>query len=85
MLELSVGYGVATISKLLKIIGLFCKRYLSKRMYSAKEAYIFKEPTNHSYPILNARVVFRLLHARSIYRSTFLPGLVLRNLHRFLY
>ena len=30
-------YGVATISRLLKIIGLFCKRALSKRLYSAKE------------------------------------------------
>jgi len=30
-------YGVATISGLLKIIGLFCKRALQKRRYSAKE------------------------------------------------
>ena len=30
-------YGVATISRLLKIKGLFCKRALSKRLYSAKE------------------------------------------------
>jgi len=29
--------GVATISRLLKIIGLFCKRALQKRRYSAKE------------------------------------------------
>jgi len=27
-------YGVATISRLLKIIGLFCKRALYKRLYS---------------------------------------------------
>ena len=40
------GYGVATISRLLKIIGLFCKRALRKRRYSAKETYNFKEPTN---------------------------------------
>ena len=32
-------YGVATISKLLIIIGLFCKRALYKRRYSAKEIY----------------------------------------------
>ena len=31
---------------LLKIIGLFCKRALSKRLYSAKENYHFKEPNN---------------------------------------
>ena len=39
-LELSTHfphYGVATISRLLKIIGLFCKRAISKRLYSAKE------------------------------------------------
>jgi len=31
------SYGVATISRLLKILGLFCKRDLWKRLYSAKE------------------------------------------------
>jgi len=36
-------YGVATISRLLKIIGLFCTRALEKRLYSAKETYNFKE------------------------------------------
>jgi len=44
-------YGVATISRLLKIIGLFCKRALQKRLYSAEETYDFKEPTNRSHPI----------------------------------
>jgi len=44
-------YGVATISRLLKIIGLFCKRALYKRRYSAKETYNFKEPTNRSHLI----------------------------------
>jgi len=44
-------YGVATISRLLKIIGLFCKRALQMRRYSAKETYIFKEPTNRRHPI----------------------------------
>ena len=44
-------YGVATISRLLKMIGLFCKRALKKRRYSAKETYNFKEPTNRSHPI----------------------------------
>jgi len=47
----NMTYGVATISRLLKIIGLFCKRALSKRRYSAKETYSFKEPTNRSHPI----------------------------------
>ena len=44
-------YGVATISRLHKIIGLFCKRSLLKRRYSAKETYEFKERTNRSHPI----------------------------------
>jgi len=42
---------VATISRLLKIIGLFCKSALSKRRYSAKETYHFKEPTNRRHLI----------------------------------
>jgi len=44
-------YGVATISRLLKIIGLFCKRALLNRLFSAKETYEFKELTNRSHPI----------------------------------
>jgi len=44
-------YGVASVSRLLKTIGLFCKRDLYKRRYSAKETYAFKEPTNRSHPI----------------------------------
>jgi len=31
--------------------GLFCKRALQKRLYSAKETHNFKEPTNRSHPI----------------------------------
>jgi len=47
----SFVYGVTTISRLLKIICLFCKRALSKRRYSANETYNFKEPANRSHPI----------------------------------
>jgi len=43
---------VATISRHLKIVGLFCKRALQKRLYSAKETYNFKEPTNRSHLLL---------------------------------
>jgi len=39
------------MSRLLKIIGLFCKRALEKRLYSAKETYNLKEPTHRSHPI----------------------------------
>jgi len=45
------NYGVATISRLLQIIGLFCKKALKNRRYSAKETYNFKEPTNRSHRI----------------------------------
>jgi len=44
-------YGVATISRMLKNIGLFCKRDLQKRPIFCKETYIFKHPTNRSHPI----------------------------------
>jgi len=44
-------YEVATISRLPKNMGLFCKRALLKRQYSAKETYNFKEPTDRSHPI----------------------------------
>jgi len=43
--------GLPTISRLPKNIGLFCKKALYKRRYSAKETYNFKEPTNRSHPI----------------------------------
>jgi len=45
------AYGVATISRLLKSTGLFSRRALQKRLYSAQETYDFKEPTNRSHPI----------------------------------
>jgi len=44
-------YGVAMISRLLKFVGLFCKRALSNGPYSAKETYNLKKPTYHSHPI----------------------------------
>ena len=49
-LENLCSYGVASISRLLKMIGLFYKRALQKRLYSAKETN-FKEPTNRSHPV----------------------------------
>ena len=42
---------MATISGLLKIVGLFSKRALLKRQYSAEETSNFKEPINRSHPI----------------------------------
>jgi len=63
-------YGVATISRLLKIMGLFCKRALLKRYYSAKETYNFKEPTNRSHPIcacISINVAHICVHVLNVY------------------
>ena len=49
-------YGVATIIQLLNIIGLFCKRDLSKRGYSAKETCDCKERANHIVTCLDDKV-----------------------------
>ena len=45
-------YGVATISRLLINIGLFCRISSLLQGFSAKETCDFKEPTNRSHPIL---------------------------------
>jgi len=47
----NVYYGVATISRLLKILGLFCRTSSLSQGSFAKETYHFKEPTNRSHPI----------------------------------
>jgi len=51
------------ISRLLKIIGLFCKRALQKRRYSAKETCHFEEPTNKSHPVAMGRLRLRVAQA----------------------
>jgi len=53
MLDGSNGktYGVATISRLLKITGLFCRIQTLLQGSFAKETDNFKEPTNRSHPI----------------------------------
>ena len=56
-------YWVAATCRLLKFVGLFCKRDLEKRRYSAKETYNFKEPTNRSHPIpKNTQRAFKTIH-----------------------
>ena len=51
MLFAYLTYGVATIRRLLKIIGLFCRILSLLQGSFAKETYNFKEPTNRSHPI----------------------------------
>jgi len=50
-LQSFAAYEVALTSRLLQIIGLFCKRALLKRLHSTKETYDFRELTNRSHPI----------------------------------
>jgi len=57
-------YGVATVSRMLKNIGLFCKRALQKRPVFCKETCIFKYPTHRSHPI---RILLHKAHL--IYRN----------------
>jgi len=58
--------GIATMSRLLLIIGLFCQRALQKRLYSAKETYNFKEPNNHSHPICRTYQRLCVTHLRRV-------------------
>ena len=51
-------YGVASVCWIDKIIGLFCKRALLKRLYSAKETCNFIDPTNGSHPICAHIVIY---------------------------
>jgi len=69
-------YRVATISRLLKIIGPCCKRALQKRLHSAKETYNLKGPTDRSHPICRIIIILkRLLHTLDrmivIFKSVF--------------
>ena len=48
---LCADHGVATISRIDEIIGLFCKRALSKRLYSAKETCNLIDPSRCSHPM----------------------------------
>ena len=54
------AYGVATISRLLKSIGLFCRISSVWKGSFAKETYNLKEPTNRSHPISMSHVLCRM-------------------------
>ena len=54
-------YGVALVSRIDKIVGLFCKRAPQKRQYSAKETYNFIDPTDRSHPIPPPQLLRRKL------------------------
>jgi len=51
LIEDTEWYGVATISRLLKILGLFCRISSLLQGSFAKKTYNFKAPTHRSHPI----------------------------------
>jgi len=60
------------ISRLLKIIGLFCKRSLYKKWYSAKETYNFEEPTNRSHPVVYSYIIYDIQeYAQGTWKSEY--------------
>ena len=71
MYVITITYGVATVSRIDKIIGLFCKRALLKRRNSAKETYDFKGPTHRSHPM--CVIMHRpFIRARIYYMSAYI-------------
>jgi len=65
--------GVASISRLLQILFLLCKRDLSKRLYSAKETYIFCD-TGSPLPKEGrlSRKIFYFSSAKEIYQRDYI-------------
>jgi len=60
------GYGVAAMSRLIKIAGLFCRISSRLRVSFAKETYNFMEPTNRSHPIHLINVHYTTLDQRTL-------------------
>ena len=69
---------MASISRLLNIIGFFCKRALSNRLYSAIESYDLKRPTNRSHPIGGSPAVSRVRYTHFFYIFSSTPPWVQR-------
>ena len=66
----NMTYGVPSICRLPKNIGLLCKRALYKSLYSAKETYIVQEATHHSHPIPDRLTPYDC-HPTYMWRDTF--------------
>jgi len=63
------NYGVASASRIDKSIGLFCKRALQKRQYSAKETYNLIDPTDRRHPIEVCVVCHRVCEVWSLWQT----------------
>jgi len=61
-------YGVATISRLLEFIGLFCKKALYKRLYSTKETYNLRSLLIVATPYLRPQLHGTWIH---VYTHTY--------------
>ena len=62
-----MSYGVATMSRMLKNIGLFCKGDLQKRPIFCKETCIFKHPTHRSHPIREIAIMVYILYIFAVH------------------
>ena len=58
---------MATISRLLKIRGLFCRLSSLLKGSFAKESYNFKEPTNRSHPVWPRLCMYEVVSALATY------------------
>jgi len=77
LLIVATPYGVATISRMLKNTGLFCKRALQKRPVFCKETCIFKHPTHRSHPIALSSMPYYMSHiCVYIYQSIYSQHLI---------
>jgi len=74
MLPLWSVCGVPSVSRIGNIIGFFCKRALSKRRYSAKEAYNWIESIDRSHhPIpskFNAELIFENFYQTLVFENS---------------
>jgi len=73
--QVGVANGVATISRLLKIVGLFCRIQSLLQGSFAKQIYNFKEPTNGSHPIVYIRGI------RGIHYSILVEYIQIAHIH----
>jgi len=71
-------YGVALVSRINSITGLFCKIALWKRRYSAKETYNLIDPTDRSHPIYIC--ISRILHAYFLHINMFFSNMYVSHI-----
>jgi len=61
---LNSDYGMATITRLLQIIGIFCRiSSLLKGFFAKEKVYNFKEPTSRSHPTCRHDSSERRMHS----------------------